>query len=68
MWLAKNVTCLVKGHDCSELTFKGEDFTYCHRCGQVKESRFFKAHTIHPVNVVTHRASVATMPVDKIWR
>ena len=68
MWLAKYLTCLFKGHDCSELTSEGKDFTYCHRCGRVKLVRSREGRALQAVEVVTHRPTVATMPIDKMWR
>jgi len=68
MWLAKYITCLFKGHDCSTLTSGGQDFTYCHRCGRVKAARTVQARVARPVEVASHRPTVATMPIDKMWR
>ena len=68
MWLVNYSVCLVKGHDRSELTSAGEDFTYCHRCGQVKGENRSDAV---PVGVHKYaeapRPTRVAMPIDKIF-
>lgn len=68
MWLAKYLTCLFRGHDCSDLTSDGREFTYCHRCGRVKSVRQARVRVAGTVDIASHRPTVATMPIDKMWR
>ena len=66
MWLVKYSVCLFKGHDCSELTSAGKDYTYCHRCGRVKASDRYDAG--RPVTVASAPRPIrVNMPIEKMW-
>jgi hypothetical protein len=69
MWFVNYSVCLFKGHDCSELTSDGKDYSYCHRCGRIKASERSTARPESPVNYTgSPRPARIAMPVDKIWR
>ncbi len=69
MWLVKYSVCLFKGHDCSELTSAGRDYTYCHRCGRIKMSGRYEAGAARPVAAAAAPRPVRlNMPIEKLWR
>ena len=35
MWSNNNAKCLVQGHVSSSFMYKGEEYTYCVRCGKI---------------------------------
>lgn len=67
MWLMNYSVCLFKGHDCSELTSDGNDYTYCHRCGRIKESRQPDTVPAGMQFAAAPRPTRVTMPIDKIF-
>ncbi len=69
MWFVNYPVCLFKGHDCSELTSDGKDYTYCHRCGRIKASERPSGRTDERAQYAdSPRPARIAMPVDKIWR
>ena len=69
MWLVNYPVCIIKGHDLSELTSAGKDYTYCHRCGRIRGEK-----QPEPVPARVERYAEAprptriAMPIDKIFR
>lgn len=69
MWLKNFAVCLLKGHDCSDLTSDGRDYTYCHRCGRIKAGHWPDARKVSFIpSFISPRPDTVSVPVEKMWR
>lgn len=62
------LVCLFKGHDCTDLTSNGKEYSYCHRCGRIKEIRQSYVLATRSIDDMPRRSAGPTIPIDKLWR